>query len=90
MDETAGEAYVYVINACLDEPQELMMDARGFAGWTFGGHTEMYAKNRNDANTYEHPDTILPQENCGTACENGMLRAQLAPASWNVFRFTRK
>ena len=90
MDEAAGEAYVYVINACLDEPQELTMDVRGFAGWTFGGHTEMYAENPNDANTYEHPDTILPKENRRTACENGTVRAQLAPASWNVFRFTRK
>ena len=32
----------------------------------------------------------LPKENRGTACENGKLSAQLAPASWNVFRFTRK
>ena len=90
MDQAAGEAYVYVINACLDELQELTMDVRGFAGWTFSGHTEMYAENPNDANTYEHPDTILPKENHRTACENGTLRAQLAPASWNVFRFTRK
>ena len=90
MDQAAGEAYVYVINACLDELQELTMDVRGFDGWTFSGHTEMYAENPNDANTYEHPDTILPKENRRTACENGTLRAQLAPASWNVFRFTRK
>ena len=89
MDEERGVLSVYVINACLTERQALRMDLRGFTGWRYAGHTEMAVKHPDDANTYEHPDVILPRENRTTACENGVVSAELPPASWNVFRFER-
>ena len=90
LDEENGTLSVFVINASLDEAQELSMDVRGFADWRFTGHTEMYAEHPEDANSYQHPDTIRPRENSGTRCCKGVLNAALAPASWNVFRFEKK
>ena len=87
LNEEAGMLHVYVINASLEERQELSMDVRGFAGIRFAGHTEMHAEKPEDADTWEHPDAIVPRENPESVCENGVLRAHLAPCSWNEFRF---
>ena len=89
LDEAAGSLAVFVINASLDEPQALSLDVRGFEGWRFAGHTEMFAARPDDANTYERPDAIAPRQNPDVVCEGGMLSAKLAPASWNVLRFER-
>ena len=90
LDEERGLLHVYAINACLDEGQELRVDARGFEGWEYAGHTEMYAADPEAANTWDRPDAILPRENRETACEGGVLTAALAPASWNVFTFRKR
>ncbi len=88
-NEEAGELNVIVINADLNEPQLLTLDARGFEGYRFAGHTEMFAANPEDANTFEHPDTILPRTNEETSCDGGILTARLEKASWNVLRFVK-
>ncbi len=90
LDEEQGRLTVFVLNACLTEGQELQLDVRGFEGWTFAGHTELYAEKPEDHNSFEHPDVIAPRENAGTRCEKGILTAALAPASWNVFRFEKR
>ena len=89
LNEEKGQLTVFVINACLDEPQFLSMDMRGFDSWQYAGHSEMYAKHSGDMNSYEHPDLIIPTENRKTSCRNSILEAVLAPASWNVFRFEK-
>ena len=50
-------------------------------------HIEMYAKDENASNTYEHPNTIKPKVNKNTKFEGGILTAKLQNRSWNVFRF---
>ena len=90
LDEEAGELNVFVINADLAEDQELTLDARGFEGWEFGGHVEMFAEHEDDADTWENPDRILPRANTETKAENGVVTARLRKESWNVLRFMRK
>ena len=90
MDEEAGELSIFVINADLNEPQLLTLDARGFDGWKFEGHTEMYADAPDAANSYEHPDRLIPRENGETSCDGGTVTARLEKASWNILRFSKK
>ena len=90
LDEAAGRLTVFALNADLNECQALTLDVRGFEGWTFKGHSELYAQHPEDRNTFERPDVIIPHENAGTRFERGILTAALAPASWNVFCFKKR
>ncbi len=90
LNEEAGELSVFVINADLGEPQLLTLDARGFEGWKFAGHTEMYASSPDASNSYEHPDVLLPRRNEESSCDGGIVTARLEKASWNILHFTKK
>jgi len=83
------ELTVFVINADSGEDQELRLDVRGFDGWKFTEHLEMYAENPEDQNTWDHPDRILPRRNTETRAEKGILTARLRKESWNVLRFRK-
>jgi len=89
LNEEAGELTVFVINADAEEDQELRLDARGFEGWTFEEHIEMYAE-ADASNTWDHPDRILPRTNGETRAEKGIVTARLRKESWNVLRFTNR
>ena len=89
LHEEAGELTVFVINADREEQQELSLDVRGFEGWHFAEHIEMYAPEPDACNTWEHPDVILPRRNGETHAEKGLLTAVLRPESWNVLRFRK-
>ncbi|MBR6891422.1 MAG: alpha-L-arabinofuranosidase, partial [Clostridia bacterium] len=89
LDGEHGELTVFVINADLDLPQQLTLDARGFEGWRFVEHIEMHAKAPGDENTWERPDALVPRIVPGTRFESGKVTAKLEKASWNVFRFVR-
>ena len=88
-NEEAGELSVVVINADLNEAQELTLDARSFAGWRFSDHVEMFSEDLSAANTFENPDAIVPSLNKDTRCDGGTVTACLKKASWNVLRFVR-
>ena len=89
LNEEAGEMAVFVINALADGEQELKLDARGFEGWKFAEHIEMYAEDPDAQNTWDHPDRILPTVNTATKAEKGIVTAKLKKESWNVLRFTK-
>ena len=82
-----GELTVFVLNAGLQEDQLLSLNLKGFEGLSFTEHTELYADDPNAANTFDHPDTIIPKKNRDSSLESGILTAKLRKASWNVFRF---
>ena len=90
LNEEKGEAYVIVINGDLTDSQLLSLDMRAFEGWHFDGHMEMFAASPEDANTFEHPETILPRCNAETACDGGIVTARLEKASWNVLKFVKE
>ena len=89
LNEEAGEMTVFVINADAEEEQELKLDARGFEGWKFAEHIEMFAEDPEAQNTWDHPDRILPVKNTETKAEKGVVTARLKKESWNVLRFTK-
>ena len=89
LDGEAGELAVFVINADANEEQELKLDVRGFEGWQFTEHTEMYSEDPKAQNTWDCPDRILPKQNTGTRAEKGILTARLKKESWNVLRFKK-
>ena len=89
-NEERGEVSVIVINADLAEDQLLTLDARSFEGYRFADHTEMFANSPDDADTFEHPDTILPRLNADTSCDGSTVTACLKKASWNVLRFVKE
>ena len=88
--EETGELTVFVINADRREEQVLKLDVRGFEGWQFTEHLEMFSEQEDAQNTWDHPDRILPVKNSGTRAEKGILTAQLKKESWNVLRFSKK
>ena len=87
LNAEAGELTVFVINADPAEEQELKLDVRGFEGWQFAEHIEMFSEDPAAMNTWDHPDRILPRQNTGTRMEKGILTAVLKKESWNVIRF---
>ena len=90
LNEEAGELSVFVIHADLNEPQMLSLDVRGFGGWEYAGHTEMFASSPDASNSYEHPDVLLPRKNGESSCDGGIVTARLEKASWNILHFTKK
>ena len=90
LNEEAEELNVFVINGDPAESQELKLDVRGFEDWKLSGHLEMYAEEPDAANTWDHPDRILPRQNTETAMEKGFVTAVLKKESWNVFRFRKQ
>ena len=89
-DEASGALTVFVINADLSEDQLLTADLRGFTGWKLDEHLEMHADAAGAANTWEHPDTLIPRPVQDTRFEGGILTAHLSRTSWNVFRFSKE
>ena len=90
LNEEAGELAVFVINADPEEDQELRLDARGFEGWRFTEHIGMSAEDREAANTWEHPDRIVPRKDGETREEKGIVTARLRRESWNVLLFEKQ
>ena len=88
MNEEAEELNLFVINADQEE-QELAIDVRGFEGWQFREHIEMAAEKEGEANTWDHPDRIVPRTGTSAKMEKGRLTACLKKESWNVLRFTK-
>ena len=89
LDAEAGELTVFVINADAEEEQELKLDARGFEGWEFTEHIEMFSEDPEAANTWDRPDRILPRTNTETKAEKGILTARLKKESWNMLCFRK-
>lgn len=87
LNEEEGTLTVFVINADLEEDQLLTLDLRGFKEMELKEHIEMRADSPTAANTWEHPDAILPRAVTDTAFDGGIVTAHLAKASWNVLRF---
>ncbi len=89
LNEQKEELSVFVLNADLQEAQQLRMDLRAFPGWRLAEHTALFAPEQDAVNTFDQPERIAPRACPDTALDGGFVTAALQPASWNVFRFTR-
>ncbi|HSA80222.1 MAG TPA: alpha-N-arabinofuranosidase [Geminicoccaceae bacterium] len=85
-DGTAGALTLFALNRSLDEPMPLEVVARGFTGLAVTEALQMHHPDLSATNTRDQPDRIEPATLAGVAVDGALIRATLAPASWNVIR----
>jgi alpha-N-arabinofuranosidase len=89
MDPETGALTVFAVNRSLNEALDLAVELKGFEAayqvldWAALRHDDLKAVNTKDA-----PNNVAPQQRGGATYEDGLLRASLPPASWNVIRLT--
>ncbi len=89
-DESGGSLTIFVINRNWEKDTPVEIDVRGFEGFRFREHVQLYSDDINAANSFEHPDVIVPSVCPTTRCTNGMVSATVRKLSWNVFRFIKE
>ncbi|MGH6944675.1 MAG: alpha-N-arabinofuranosidase, partial [Geminicoccaceae bacterium] len=77
---------LFALNRSLDEELPLEVSARGFSGLAVEDALEMHDSDLEAVNTLRDPTRIAPAPLERVALEGDLLRATLAPASWNVIR----
>ena len=70
------------------EPVELETSLEGFGAFSQARHITMQGHGLKEANTADHPDNILPQEDGVTGLEGNTAHSALQPYSWNVIRIS--
>lgn len=89
-DQEKGRLTVFAINRSEENEYPLTLDIRGFEGYVFAGHQEMFSQDLEARNTYEEPDLIKPAEHQGGVFENGIFKTHVRPLSWNVLIFQKE
>jgi alpha-N-arabinofuranosidase len=89
VDEEAGEMAVFAVNRSSAEGADLELRLGGYEGWAVVEGIELAGAHPKAANTATRPDSVLPRRlDDGARNDGGVLRARLAPLSWNVIRLT--
>jgi alpha-L-arabinofuranosidase len=87
-DEAAGALTLFALNRSLDQTMPLTVIAKGFEGLELDQALELRHDDLEATNTKSDPERIKPRPLAGVMIEDNRLRTSLAPASWNVIRFT--
>ncbi len=83
------ELTVFAVNRDLTEAITLETDLRGFEGYRFAEHIVLEHPDFKAVNSAEG-QTVAPKTVSGrNEQEGGLLKTQLAPASWNVIRLKK-
>lgn len=85
-DAEGGHLTVFALNRHLGESMPLEVVARGFRDLSLQGATQLRHEDRGAANTLEQQDRVRPARLGAVEVTGDRVRAQLAPASWNVIR----
>lgn len=81
-----GRITVFAVNRSLDETLPLAVELRGFKdSYVVEDVIVLSHPDPKATNTEDNPDNVQPHAGCA-AFEEGLLRANLAPLSWNVLR----
>ena len=87
VDEEAGEMAVFAVNRSPAEGANLELRLGGYEGWAVVEGIELAGAHPKAVNTAARPDSVLPRRlDAGARIDGGVLRARLAPLSWNVIR----
>lgn len=88
-DEANNRLTIFVINRSEDNEYPLTLDIKGFEGYKFAKHTELYTDDFDAKNTFDMPNSLLPKERTDGKMENGEFTTHVKPLSWNVFCFEK-
>lgn len=88
-NEEAEEVAVFAVNKDLAEAVELECDFRSFKDYRVIEHGVLAHEDLKAANTLENPNNVVPSANGNAKVEDGILKAVLGKASWNVIRLRK-
>jgi alpha-N-arabinofuranosidase len=87
LDEAGGALTLFAVNRGANAlPLEVVL--RDLDGVSVAEHLVLAGEDLDAANTAEAPDRVAPSQGTGASVEDGVLRAELPPRSWNVLRLT--
>jgi alpha-N-arabinofuranosidase len=88
-DEAGGEMAIFLVNRSPAEASDAEIRLGGYESWTFAERIELAGADPKAVNTARRPDAVLPRRvPDGARIAGGILRASLAPLSWNVIRLS--
>ena len=90
MDETAGEAAIFIINRNWERDMEVEMDVSGFGDCELIEHVELFAEDLYAANTGDKPDAVVPRINEETELGGGLICGRFKKLSFNMIRLSLK
>jgi alpha-N-arabinofuranosidase len=87
LDEAGGALTLFAVNRGAGAlPLEVVL--RDLDGVAVAEHLVLAGDDLDATNTAEAPDRVAPSQASGASVEDGTLRAELPPRSWNVLRLT--
>ncbi len=86
-NEEAGEMNVFAVNRHMEEAVETTVDLRCFENAALREHIVMCGSDMKTTNLPGR-ENIAPSRGAGGQFEGGVFHCAIAPASWNVYRFT--
>jgi alpha-N-arabinofuranosidase len=84
-----GTLTLFAVNRSETSTLELAVELAGFDAVAVREHLVVADPDVGAANTEAAPDRVVPRAGGGATVEDGLLRADLPPLSWNVVRLER-
>ncbi|MDI9513131.1 MAG: alpha-N-arabinofuranosidase [Bacillota bacterium] len=88
-NEDTGEIVIYAVNKDLEEDMLMECDLRGFDGYTVTSHTVLEHDDLKAVNTEDNQYNVVPHDKGQSLLEDGLLKAKLSKASWNVIKLKK-
>ena len=85
-DEERGTVTLFALNRSMDSTLALDGMLGDFAGYRVLDHITMTHPDLKATNSFDHPETVLPQTGGDAHLDGNHLTANLPPLSWNVIR----
>lgn len=86
-NEEKQEVTIFAVNRSLTDSLELECDLRSFEGFSLTEHIVLESDDLKAVNTLQN-SPVVPRKKNAQGFDDGILRAELSKASWNVIRFT--
>jgi alpha-N-arabinofuranosidase len=84
-DADEGRVALFVVNRHPSEPVSFSTSLRAFGDARLSEALVIADDDYTAANTESDPDRVVPRPHGGATVDDGVLTAELAPASWNTF-----
>src|SRR5690554_3890448 len=88
-NEDTGEIVIYAVNKDLEEDMLMECDLRGFDGYTVTSHTVLEHDDLKAVNTEDNQYNVVPHDKGQSLLKDGLLKAKLSKASWNVIKLKK-